>query len=172
MENRNNSDTERWVEERMALLAAPDGWEPDAGVARARLQGRLSARRPILPRTWLPRAAVVAAACLILLFAIPTTRAWTQQFWSWLAFKKVEVVQGDFQKLNGIWLVPQMVEKKLGPGEEPPPLPPSVDFAEAARRAGFTPRLPREGTPSVAPVFMVFDDSMVWSTTLNVAKMK
>src|SRR5262245_40761019 len=171
MEHRNNPDTERWVEERMALLAATDGWEPDAGLARAPLQGRLSARRPILARTCLPRAAVVAAACLILLFAMPTTRAWTQQFWSWLAFKKVEVVQGDFQKLNGIWLVPQMVEKKLGPGEEPPPLPPAVNFTEATSLAGFTPRLPREGAPPVAPVFMVFPE-MVWSTTLNVAKME
>jgi len=172
MENKINPDTERWVEERMALLAAPDGWEPDAGVARARLQGRLSARRPTLARTWLPRAAVVAAACLILLFAIPTTRAWTQQFWSRLGIQKVEVVQGDFQKLDGIWLVPQMREKKLEPGEEPPPLPPAVNFTEATSRAGFTPRLPREGAPPVDPVFMVFPDAMVWSTTLNVAKME
>jgi hypothetical protein len=172
MENKINPDTERWVEERMALLAAPDGWEPDAGVARARLQGRLSARRPILARTWLLRAAVVAAACLILLFAIPTTRAWTQQLWSWLAFKKVEVVQGDFQKLNGIWLVPQMVEKELKPGEKPPPLPPAVNFTEATSRAGFTPRLPREGAPPVDPVFRVLPGPMVWSTTLNVAKME
>ena len=171
MENKINPDTERWVEERMALLAAPDGWEPDAGVARARLQGRLSARRPTLARTWLPRAAVVAAACLILLFAIPTTRAWTQQFWSRLGIQKVEVVQGDFQKLDGIWLVPQMREKKLEPGEEPPPLPPAVNFTEATSLAGFTPRLPREGAPPVAPVFMVFPE-MVWSTTLNVAKME
>jgi hypothetical protein len=171
MENKTKPDTERWVEERMALLTAPDDWEPDASVARARLQGRLSARRPILARIWLPRAAVVAAACLVLLFAIPTTRAWTQQFWSWLAISKVEVVQGDFQKLDGIWLVPQDREIELKPGEEPPPLPPAVNFAEATSRAGFTPRLPREGTPPVAPVFMVFPD-MVWSTTLNVAKME
>ena len=172
MENKINPDTERWVEERMALLAAPDGWEPDAGVARARLQGRLSARRPIPARTWLPRAAVVAAACLVLLFAIPTTRAWTQQFWSWLGIQKVEVVQGDFQKLDGIWLVPQIREIKLKPGEEPPPLPPAVNFTEATSRAGFTPRLPREGAPPVDPVFRVLPGPMVWSTTLNVAKME
>src|SRR5262249_52386371 len=59
MENKIKLDTERWVEERMALLAAPQDWEPDAGVARARLQGRLSARRPTPARIWLPRAAVV-----------------------------------------------------------------------------------------------------------------
>src|SRR5262249_15719915 len=172
MENKINPDTERWVEERMALLAAPDSWEPDTDLARARLQDRLSARRPILARTWLPRAAVVAAACLILLLATPTTRAWTQQFWSWLAIQKVEVVQGDFQKLDGIWLVPQMREKKLEPGEEHPPLPPAVNFTEATSRAGFTPRLPREGTPPVDPVLYAFSDPMVWSTTLNVAKME
>jgi hypothetical protein len=172
MENKINQDTERWVEERMALLAAADGWEPDAGVARARLQGRLSARRPAPARTWLPRAAVVAAACLVLLFAIPTTRALSQQIWRWLTVQRFEVVQADFQKLNGIWLVPQMVEKELQPGEEPPPFPPAVDFMEAARRAGFTPRLPREGVPPDAPVLTVFDDSMVWGTTLNVANME
>jgi hypothetical protein len=172
MENKINPDTERWVEERIALLAAPDGWEPDAGVARARLQGRLSARRPILARTWLPRAAVVAAASLVLLFAIPTTRAWTQQFWSWLAISKFEVVEGDFQKLDGIWLVPQTREIELKPGEEPPPLPPAVNFTEATNLAGFTPRLPREGAPPVAPVFWVLPGPMVWSTTLNVAKME
>src|SRR5262245_51149465 len=121
MENKINPDTERWVEERMALLAAPDGWEPDPDVARTRLQGRLSARRPTPARTWLPRAAVVAAACLVLLFAIPTTRAWTQRVWSWLVIQKVEVVQGDFQKLDGIWLVPQHRDIVLKEGEEPPP---------------------------------------------------
>jgi hypothetical protein len=172
MENKIKPDTERWVEERMALLAAPDSWEPDTDLARARLQGRMSTRRSTPARTWLSRAALVAAACLVLLFAIPTTRALSQQIWRWLTVQRVEVVQGDFQKLNGIWLVPQMVDKELKPGEDPPPLPPAVDFAEAVRRAGFTPRLPREGTSSVAPVFMVFDDPMVWSTTLNVAKME
>ncbi len=171
MENKIKPDTELWVEERMARLAAPDDWEPNAGAARARFQERLSARHPASAWRWLPRAATVALLCLALLFAIPTTRAWTQQFWSWLAIQKVEVVQGDFQKLDGIWLVPQMREIKLKEGEELP-LPPAVDFTEATRLAGFTPRLPREGAPPVAPVFTVFPDTMVWSTTLDVAKME
>ncbi|MCI0418024.1 MAG: hypothetical protein L0312_02190 [Acidobacteria bacterium] len=170
MENKIKLDTERWVEERMALLAAPDGWEPDAGVARTRLQGCLSARRPTLARIWLPRVATVALACLVLLFAIPTTRALTQQLWQWLTVQKFEVVQADFQKLRGIWLVPQIDQKEISSDELK--LPPVVDFMEAARRAGFTPRLPREGAPPVAPVLMAFDDPMVWSTTLNVANME
>ena len=171
MENKINPDTERWVEERMALLAPPDGWEPDAGVARARLQGRLPARRPSLARTWLPRAAVVAAACLVLLFAIPTTRALSQQIWRWLNVQRFEVVQADFQKLQGIWLVPQIQEKKIDINEMLSP-PVAVDFMEATRRAGFTPRLPREGAPPVDPTLWVFGDPMVWSTTLNVANME
>src|SRR5262245_41794436 len=101
MENKINPNTERWVEERMALLDAPKSWEPDAGVARARLQSRLSERRPASARTWLPRAAVVAVVCLVLLFAIPTTRALSQQIWRWLTVQRFEVVQADFQKLNG-----------------------------------------------------------------------
>jgi hypothetical protein len=171
MENKNKVDTERWVEERMALLSAPDGWEPDSGVARTRLQGRLSARRPTLARIWLLRVAPVALACLVLLFAIPTTRALTQQLWQWLTVRKVEVVQADFQKLRGIWLVPQIEEKEIPEGGELPPLPPALDFMEAAHRAGFTPRLPHEGAPPVAPILRAFDP-MVWSATLNAADLE
>jgi len=172
MENKIKLDTERWVEERMALLAAPDDWEPDTDVARTRLQGRLSARRPTLVRIWRLRVVTVALVSLLLLFSIPTTRVVTHQVWQWLTVQKVEVVQADFQKLQGIWLVPQITEKEIPPGVEPPPLPPAVDLMEAARRAGFTPRLPREGAPPGDPVFMAFNEPMVWSTTINVAKME
>ncbi len=172
MENKIKQDTESWVEERMAVLAAPDGWEPDEDAARTRLQGRLSQRRRILPRIWVPRFVAVAFVCLVLLVAIPKTRVMTQQFWQWLTIEKVEVVQADFQKLHGIWLVPQMEEIEITDGSEPSPLPPAVDLMEATRRAGFTPRLPREGAPHGDPVFMVFDEPMVWSTTINVANME
>ena len=171
MENKIKPDTERWVEERMASLAAPDDWEPDASLARMRLNGRMFARRPTFARVWMLRVAIVALV-LVMIFAIPTTRALTQQLWWWVTMQKVEVVQGDFQKLDGIWLVPQMREKKLKEGEEAPPMPPAVDFTEAARSAGFTPLLPREGAPAVDPVFRVLPGPMVWSTTLNVAKME
>jgi hypothetical protein len=177
MENKINQDAERWVEERMALLAAPDDWEPDESVARTRLQGRMSAHRPTSARIWLPRAVTVALASLVLFFAIPTTRALTQQLWQWLTVQKVEVVQADFEKLRGIWLVPQrkIIEEPIviGPGSKPifPPLPPAIDLMEAARRAGYTPRLPREGAPPVAPRLMAFGPR-VWSITLKVANME
>jgi hypothetical protein len=64
MENKTKQETERWVEERMELLAVPHDWEPDAGVARTRFHGRRSARRPTLARVWLPRAAAAALASL------------------------------------------------------------------------------------------------------------
>jgi hypothetical protein len=163
MENKTKPETERWVEERMALLAAPEEWEPNADVARARLQGRLSASRPILARAWLPRVATVTLVCLVLLFAIPTTRALTQQLWQWLTVQKVDVVQADFQKLRGIWLVPQIEVKEIALDGE---LPPASDFTGNAQSVGFTPRLPREGVPTAAPDLVAFD-SMVWSTTLN-----
>jgi hypothetical protein len=169
MENKIKSGTERWVEERMALLAAPDVWEPDLDKARRRLRGCLSASRPILARSWLPRMATVALVCLVLLFTIPTTRALTVQLWRWLTMQKVEVVQADFQKLHGIWLVPQMEEIEME--EDLPAPPPSLDLMEAASRAGFTPRLPREGVPPVAPDLTVFD-SEVWGITLNTADME
>src|SRR5262245_13616876 len=171
MENKIKPDTERWVEERMASLAAPDDWEPDASLARMRLNGRMSARRPTFARVWMLRVATVALV-LVMIFAIPTTRALTQQLWWWVTMQKVEVVQADFQKWRGVWLVPQMEEKQLKEGEEGPPMPPAVDFTEAARSAGFTPRLPRAGAAPGDPVLMVFNDPMVWSTTLNVANME
>src|SRR5215471_17012046 len=137
MANKIDQERNRWVEERMAMIAPADEWEPNAEAARTRLQGRLSARRPATTRAWLPRAAT-AVVCIVLLFAIPTTRALTRQLWWKLTMQKVEVVQTDFQKLQGIWLVPQMVEKKVEAGEGPP-MPSVVDFQEAARRAAFKP---------------------------------
>src|SRR5262245_46719733 len=120
MENKIKPDTERWVEERMASLAAPDDWEPDASLARLRLNDRRLSRRPTVARVWLLRVATVALV-LVMIFAIPTTRALTQQLWWWVTMQKVEVVQADFQKLRGVWLVPQMQEKQLKEGEEGPP---------------------------------------------------
>jgi hypothetical protein len=171
MATRIDQERNRWVEERMARIAPADEWEPNAEAARTRLQNRLSARRPATTRAWLPRAATAVVVCIVLLFAIPTTRALTRQLWWKLTMQKVEVVQTDFQKLQGIWLVPQMMEKKLEAGEESQ-LPPVVDFQEAVRRAGFTPRLPREGTPPGDPTFMAFPDPMVWSTTISVPRME
>jgi hypothetical protein len=171
MENRTELETERWVEEKMALLAAPPDWEPDAGVAQAGLQGRLSARRPILARVGMFRAATVALACLVLFFSIPTTRALTQQLWQWLTVQQVEVVQVDFERLRGPWLLPQisMAEGELDGGGLPAPE--ELDFADALRRLGFTPRLPHEGVPPIAP-YPTIMDPMVWSATLRAADLE
>jgi len=176
MENKIKSDTEHWVEERMTLLAAPEGWEPNADVARTRLQSRLSARRHNFTQIFRLRVVTVALVCLVMLFAIPTTRVVTHQVWQWLTVQKIEVVHADFRKLQGIWLVPQIHDPiVIKEGEKPPPLPPlppAVDITEAARLAGFTPRLSPEGASSATLVLRVFDKSMVWSTTLNVANME
>jgi hypothetical protein len=180
MENKIELETERWVEERMALLAAPEDWEPDAGVARTRFEGRRSARRATMRRGWLPRAAAVALACLVLLLVIPTTRALTQQLWEWLTLRKVEVVQADFQRLRGIWLFPQIIimeaEEHVPPDGELPSQDhgisepgPDLDLTEAAERAGFWPRLPDEGVP---PDRLMTMDPMVWSATLKASDLE
>ena len=180
MENKTKLETERWVEERMAVLAAPDDWEPDAGMGLARFQDRLSARRPTLRRLGLPRAAAVALACLVLLLVIPTTRALTQQLWEWLTLRKVELVQADFQKLRGVWLFPQIIimerDERFPPAAELPARNheisepgPDLDLKEAAERAGFWPRLPNEGVP---PDRLMTMDPVVWSATLKTADLE
>jgi hypothetical protein len=155
MENKTKLTSERWVEEQMALLAAPDDWEADPRLAHTRLQGRTSEHRPSLARMWLPRAAMVGLICLVLLFAIPTTRALTEQVWQWLTLPPFEVVQADFDKLKGKWLILRHSEKEVeaeGDVEEDVmPTVSAMDLTEAASRAGFVPRLPRDGVPSATP---------------------
>lgn len=174
MENKIKQDTEPWVEERMALLAAPDDWEPDASLARTRLQRRMSssfARRPAVVRIWLPRTAMIALACLVLIFAIPTTRALTRQLWQWLTVRNVEVVQADFKNLRESWLIPRVVVKDAEAKEDELPAPEEVTVTEAARRAGFIPRLPHEGVPTDSQHITTLDP-MVWRTTVKVADLE
>ncbi|HEU4389716.1 MAG TPA: hypothetical protein VFV34_18065 [Blastocatellia bacterium] len=172
MDNKTELETQRWVEERMALLAVPDDWEPDTDEARARFHKQIAQPRRGQLRIWLPRVAMAGLACLVLLFAIPKTRAWTERLWQWLTVRKVDVVQADFERLRGKWLFPQMiiatsVEAPGGPQEHPAPL----DLQEAAQRAGFWPRLPVDGVLPGQPDFMTLDPA-VWTATLKSADLE
>jgi len=172
MENKTELETQRWVDEKLALIAAPEDWQTDTGIARARLQGLISGRRSGRARIWLPRVAIVGLACLVLLLAIPKTRAWTQHLWQWLTVRKVDVVQADFDRLRGKWLVPRVVIKNDEEKEylkiEPPP---SLDLPQAAQSAGFWPRLPREEVLPGNPMITT-NGPGVWSATLKAADLE
>jgi hypothetical protein len=91
-------------------------------------------------------AAAAVVACTILLLLIPATRAAAQQFWRWLTVGRIEVVKVDFDSLPD-----EAKSLVLQPIVKPGPAQAVADAAEAARRAGFTPRLPRAGVLASPP---------------------
>jgi hypothetical protein len=83
-------------------------------------------------------AAAAACAAAVVLFALPTPRAVAQRIWDSLFLGRVEVVRLDFDKLPADLLR----SERVGPAAAPIAVP---DAHEAARVAGFSPRLPNAG---------------------------
>jgi len=77
MEKNNDSNMDRWVEDRLASLGPESDWQPDAsrGLARFR-QERMKANYRYRRRGWMAAGAVVAGLPLM---AFPATRTFAQR---------------------------------------------------------------------------------------------
>src|SRR5579871_5176099 len=73
--------TEKWVQDQLAILTPPVGWELDSGAALTRLHARADQRRP--PRAWLRWAAVAGLAVAAFLLH-PAGRALSDVIWQLL----------------------------------------------------------------------------------------
>lgn len=176
MDNKTSLDTERWVEERMALLNSPDTWEPNADRARARFQRRIDEPHANGVPKWLPRIATVVILLIILIFAIPATRAIARQVWQWLTVPPYEVVQADFDRLKGTWLILRHSHKEVEVKEEinedaMPERQRDLNFWQAAWRAGFIPHMPYGGVTAITANFMTMPATS-FRATLNVTDME
>src|SRR5688572_27930415 len=89
-----NMRDDKWVDDQLKTLEAPDGPLPDLAGARAHLDV-LAARAARKTRTtW-----VVALAALVALVALPWPRAVAQQIWDRLFVNRVEVIQIESEGL-------------------------------------------------------------------------
>jgi hypothetical protein len=164
MENGNRTELGQWVEQRAAVASPPPGWEPDVDLARARFHSRLS-RRPAARRYWLARAAAASLICAVIVL-VPGTRALAQQLWRWITVGRIQVVKVNFDNLPD-------EARSLSATAIARPGPPQVvaDSGDAARRAGFVPRLPRPGVLSGAPRLSVLGP-MLFGTVIRTADLE
>jgi peroxiredoxin len=78
MDANNESQTSRWVDERLAALAPHGEWQPDTVNGLARLRAKRGAAGSPRARRWMFAAAVAVAACLCLV-ALPAPRTLAQR---------------------------------------------------------------------------------------------
>lgn len=166
MEHLNNTELNRWVEERMALLAPPADCEPDLDAARVRWADRFSAQPSARRQPWLVWATVVALACTTVLLTYPTTRVLAQQLWQKLTLGGIEVVQVNLKNLSE--QVPSLILQRL---DQPVPPLPASQASEAAQRVGFTPRLPHPGVLSTSAQLSTLP-AMSFGTVLRTADLE
>jgi hypothetical protein len=147
MEHAEPDKLSQWIQKSTALLAPPADWEPNQKAARARFEARLYRQSPVR-RVLLAGLAAMVITCM-LIAAVPLTRVLAQhagiswygldQFWYWITVSRT-------QQLVRLGRLPDEV-KSLGSHPVTVPDSPYLvsEVAEAASRAGFTPRLPGSG---------------------------
>jgi len=144
MENLKDRELSDWVQQCMASAAPPLDWEPDAGMALANFQMRLTPL-PATRRYWVAGAVAASLTCIGLL-SVPGTRGLAQQLWQRITVGRIDVVRVDFGDLpdEAKSLQAQALNK---------PAPPQVvrSSEEASQQAGFAPRFPRPGILSGTP---------------------
>ena len=160
MANNNDSNDNRWVDERLQSLDAPDV-EPNYDAARGRLRERdATARRR--RRQWTTAAAIVAA--ILVLAALPWPRAAAQRLWDRLTLGRVEVVRVAQEHL------PEPVNP-FDWKEDNDERIEVRDAAEAERVAGFRPLLPPADVVRETPKLTVSRRG-VMSSTVKVADLQ
>jgi hypothetical protein len=164
MENNvNETNVSRWVDDRLAGLAAPSAWEPHADRALERLRERdSSAKRRRRASIWV---SLSASAAVLMLLTLPSTRGIAQRLWDRLFQTSVDVV-----RVNNLEEKPPNF---ISPPREPQPV---ADAAEAAARVGFAIRLPStaalEATALRPTPELAVSDRSIALITIQVAELR
>jgi hypothetical protein len=151
----------KWVDDRMAELAPPEGVKANSYRALTLLMGRDRAIR-IRRTTWARAGAVASLICLVL--ALPAARAIAQRLWDSWILKRIEIVKLDLHAspLNPEWSLQVLPGGSVGE-------PRSVGgIEETGRLAGFDPRLPPPNLINGVPKITVMGGGSV-SARLSVS---
>jgi hypothetical protein len=143
MEHKNEMDTAKWVDLRLATLDPSSDWQPNAYRALSQLRDRGQLKKSPR-RSWLWAATAACLACLTVI-AFPGSRAVAERLWNSFFLNKIDVVRLDLDD------APLNATLITNPG---PPQPVSTS-EEAARLTGFTPRLPSRTVLPAAPKLVV-----------------
>ena len=164
MENADRPELTRWVEERLSLVAPPEDWNPNPAAAHARFKARLPAHRA--PRRYWLAGAATASLAMAALLAVPSVRVFAQQVWQRLTAGRIEVVRVDFDSLpdEAKSLSAHLIQKPAPPQS-------AASAEEAARLAGFPPRLPAPGILAGSPRLSVLGP-MSFGTTIQAADLE
>lgn len=164
MDNANQEEVSRWVEQRVACLNPPAGWQPDAVAALGRFRARLEANRTRkVWRSW-PRWVAAAALLSAMILLVPAARVAAQQFWQFLTVRRVAFIRvnawPEGVRSPAVGLIGRVI----------PPLP-ARDVDEARGRVNYDPRLPHFGVLSSAPhLYTTF--SLSAGTVINAADLE
>lgn len=152
----NETRDSSFTDNKLAVLAPPTLWQPDAMRARTLLAGRRGSSRkdPPVASRWrwaLTAAAVLAAICLL-----PASRSYAQRIWEAWKLSRVEVMRVDFDALPVHWSLTGGYIDRM------------ATLAEAEQRAGFPLVLPdlrmTQGEPQLA-VMQPASASMILSAS-------
>src|SRR5437867_7748560 len=166
MDSTENTNASEWVRDRLASLAPPSAWEPNAdrGLDHFRGRERRANRRREL---WRGAALAVLIACIVWL-AVPATRGIAQRLWDRFYTKGLEAI-----RLNG----PRGDLKGLPQAEFVIPVtgPHRVQgIAQAHQEAGFEPRLPKPLMEQIAlgSALLAVNGPIVVRMRINVADLR
>lgn len=155
------------VDEMLRTLEPPVGWTVDSPGALQRIHAAAEFR-PVMPpkrRFWY--RALAAATVLTGMLLLPVTRSGAQWVWRILHTEHVSVVGTSLE------LPPEVVSALSAKLISPPGAPAAVaNRAEAERQIGFPLRLPRAGTLSSQPRFVVVSPGPLYEQRLNRAKIQ
>lgn len=153
------------VDEMLKALEPPAEWPVDSADALRRVHAAAKlnpAESPRRRRIWY--RALVAAAALTAMLLLPAARIGAQWLWRILHPGRVSVVELPYE------LPPEVLAlgaKLLSPAGTPTAV---ASRADAERQVGFTMRLPRAGTLSSEPRFVVVNPGPLYEQQLDRAK--
>ncbi|HEV8146516.1 MAG TPA: TlpA disulfide reductase family protein [Bryobacteraceae bacterium] len=93
MEIASSMDVSRWVAVQVAVLEAPQDWEPNAAAGRARLEARLNSAGAAA-RYWRTGAIAATSFVCVTLLVSPNARVLAEQCWRCIAGGRTEIAAG------------------------------------------------------------------------------
>jgi len=159
MANNSDRNDHDWVDERLNTLKTADESEPDVVRARAKLRARQIGPAPRSRGVWL----LAAAACCLVLAALPWPRALAQQVWDRLVLGRIAVVQVDSEGVSEEIASVFIMESR------PTTQDPVADAAAAERIAGFRPLLPPDGILKGKPKLSIVKRAVLATRPLKTA---